>query len=52
LHCIWTLPEGDSNVSTRWGLIKGKFSRQINKGERISKNREKRGERGLWQRRF
>ena len=22
LHCIWTLPEGDSDFSTRWGLIK------------------------------
>jgi putative transposase len=52
LHCIWTLPQGDSDFSTRWGLIKGHFSRQIKKGERISISREKRGERGLWQRRF
>ena len=52
LHCIWTLPEGDSDFSTRWGLIKAHFSRQIAKGERLSKSREKRGERGLWQRRF
>lgn len=51
-HCIWTLPEGDSDFSTRWGLIKAHFSRQIAKGERISKSRENRGERGLWQRRF
>ncbi len=27
LHCIWTLPEGDSDFSTRWGLIKAHFSR-------------------------
>ncbi|MCC6922398.1 MAG: transposase [Nitrosomonas sp.] len=52
LHCIWTLPEGDSDFSTRWGLIKAHFSRQIAKGERISKSRTSRGERGLWQRRF
>jgi putative transposase len=52
LHCIWTLPEGDSDFSTRGGLIKAHFSRQIAKGERICKSREKRGERGLWQRRF
>jgi putative transposase len=52
LHCIWTLPEGDSDFSTRGGLIKAHFSRQIAKGERISKSRDKRGERGLWQRRF
>ena len=52
LHCILTLPEGDGNFSTRWGLIKAYFSRNIEKGERISKSRVKRGERGLWQRRF
>ncbi|MGR9088034.1 MAG: REP-associated tyrosine transposase, partial [Gammaproteobacteria bacterium] len=52
LHCIWTLPDGDSDFSKRWGGIKAHFSRQIAKGERISTSREKRGERGLWQRRF
>ena len=30
LHCIWTLPEGDADFSKRWGLIKVKFSSQIN----------------------
>jgi len=52
LHCIWTLPPDDADFSTRWGLIKGYFSRSIEKGERISDSRIKRGERGLWQRRF
>jgi len=52
LHCILTLPVGDSDFSTRWGLIKAYFSRQVDRGERISKSREKRGERGIWQRRF
>jgi len=52
LHCIWTLPLGDSDFSTRWGLIKGTFSRSIQKSERVSPSRIKRGERGLWQRRF
>jgi putative transposase len=33
-------------------LIKGNFSRSIQKGERLSQSRIKRGERGLWQRRF
>src|SRR6266508_1723456 len=33
LHCIWTLPLADSDFSTRWGLIKGNFSRSIHKGE-------------------
>ena len=52
LHCIWTLPPGDSDFSNRWGLIKGTFSRSIKKGEHVSPSRVKRGERGLWQRRF
>lgn len=52
LHCIWTLPPGDSDFATRWGLIKGQFSRSIQKGERVSPSRLTRGERGIWQRRF
>jgi putative transposase len=52
LHCILSLPTGDSDFSTRWGLIKSHFSRNIEKDERISKSRIKRGERRLWQRRF
>ena len=52
LHCIWVLPDGDSDYSTRRGLIKANFSRNLGKGERISASRTKRGERGVWQRRF
>ena len=52
LHCIMSLPARDSDFATRWGLIKAHFSRNIEKGERISVSRIKRGERGLWQRRF
>jgi putative transposase len=52
LHCVWTLAPGDKDFSSRWSLIKGHFSRAIEKGERISQSRAKRGERGLWQRRF
>jgi putative transposase len=52
LHCILSLPENDGDFSTRWGLIKANFSRNIAKGERISNSRYKRGERGIWQRRF
>ena len=52
LHCILTLPQGDSDFASRWGLIKAYFSRHIEKGERVSKIRETRGERGIWQRRF
>jgi len=52
LHCIWTLPEGGTNYSTRWNLLKGKFSRSLAKGEQLSNSRIKRRERGIWQRRF
>ncbi|MGE0810090.1 MAG: transposase [Immundisolibacter sp.] len=52
LHCVWSLPDGDSDYSMRWGLIKATFSRAIKPGERRSASRIKRGERGIWQRRF
>ena len=52
LHCIWTLPDGDTNYSMRWRLIKSYFSRGIPKGESISQSRGNRQERGIWQRRF
>jgi putative transposase len=52
LHTIWTLPPGDTDFSMRWNLLKGHFSRAIEKGERISASRALRRERGLWQRRF
>ncbi|MEZ5594062.1 MAG: transposase [Gammaproteobacteria bacterium] len=52
LHCIWTLSPNDSDYSTRWGLIKARFSRGIAKAETRSVSRAKRGERGIWQRRF
>ena len=52
LHCIWTLPSGDSDFSTRWHDIKARFAAQIPREERLSARRRKQGERGIWQRRF
>ena len=52
LHCIWTLPEGDADFSTRWRLIKSRFSRAVSSGEWRSPRRVVKGERGIWQRRF
>jgi len=52
LHCIWTLPPGDADYKTRWALIKAGFSRAIPLVEPRSDSRIKRGERGLWQRRY
>jgi len=52
LHCIWTLPPGDSDFSTRWRLIKSGFSRALPKTERRSEARCNAGERGIWQRHY
>jgi putative transposase len=51
LHAIWTLPPGDADYAMRWRLIKAFFSRGIDTGERISASGERKGERGIWQRR-
>jgi putative transposase len=52
MHCIWTLPPGDADYSTRWKNIKAAFSRALPRDELLSTVQKKRGERGIWQRRF
>jgi len=52
LHAIWTLPENDADFAMRWLLIKAEFSRGIPQGERISAARRRKGEQGIWQRRY
>ncbi|MDT3751262.1 MULTISPECIES: REP-associated tyrosine transposase [Citrobacter] len=52
MHCIWTLPEGDDDYSSRWKTIKAAFSQQIPHQEWRSPARQRKGERGIWQRRF
>lgn len=52
LHCLWKLPPGDDDFPTRWRLIKARFSRSIDAGEHISRSRQRKGERGIWQRRY
>ena len=62
LHCIWTLPQGDADFSTRWRLIKSYFSRHIGLvgwvEERnptkttTSTSRLRKNEKSIWQRRF
>jgi putative transposase len=52
MHCIWTLPENDTDFSTRWKSIKSTFSKRIPFGERLSPSRAAKAERGIWQRRF
>lgn len=54
LHCVWTLPPGDSDFPERWRRIKAAVSRAV--GHEIeappSVSRQAKGERGLWQRRY
>ena len=52
LHAVWALPDNDSDYPMRWRLIKANFSRRVPSGERIRASRRKKGERGIWQRRF
>jgi len=54
IHYIWTLPEGSSDYSTRWRLIKSYFTREVCKDGRTSDvdSRKKKGEQDIWQRRF
>ena len=51
LHCLWTLPDRDTDYSLRWRLIKSRFSRGLPRGAMRASHRA-RGERGIWQRRF
>ncbi len=56
LHCMWTLPEGDHDFSTRWRKIKECFTRSfIERGGtawKISTGQQRKGQRGVWQQRF
>jgi putative transposase len=46
LHCLWCLPEGDADFSTRWQMVKTSFSRRI--PAEIIKD----GAKTIWQPRF
>ena len=52
LHCVIELPVGDADFAVRWRLIKMGFSKGLPKTERRSATRQRRGERGIWQRRY
>ncbi|MCA9110668.1 MAG: transposase [Planctomycetaceae bacterium] len=56
LHAVWELPEGDTDYSTRWRLIKTRFTKLWRQHGGVvtqrSESRRKRGEHSVWQRRF
>ncbi|WP_206085526.1 REP-associated tyrosine transposase [Massilia polaris] len=52
MHCVWTLPAEDADYSKRWKTIKIHFSKSLPNVEPLTPVRKKRGERGIWQRRY
>ena len=54
LHCIWTLPPGDTDFATRWRLIKTGFTKHCPETLRRAPDaaRLKKGEQALWQHRY
>ena len=52
MHCVMTLPPGDSDFSLRWRLIKSGVSRALPKTEYRTDIRKAAGERGIWQRHY
>ena len=56
IHCIWTLPPGDGDYATRLRLIKDFVTKNcgddLGIDAKITRSRQKRKERNLWQRRF
>ncbi len=54
LHCVWSLPPGDADFSTRWRLIKTTFTRACPERYKRQRNdsRLDKKEQAVWQRRF
>jgi len=56
LHCVWTMPPGDSDYSVRWSMFKKEMTKRL--GPSLAANvapsssRQRRREGTLWQRRF
>ena len=48
MHAIWRLPEGDSDYSKRWGLIKAGLSKRSGLSQSTAPGRDA----GVWQARF
>ena len=56
LHCMWTLPPGDSDFSARWAKIKRLMTKQckttLHRDDLMNTSKTKRNESTIWQRRF
>lgn len=52
IHCIWTLPPDDADYPSRWKSIKTRFSKGLPLTKDRSEAQNRKGERGVWQRRY
>lgn len=52
LHCLWTLPPGDSDFPARWQMIKALFSRSVGPTATRRASLVRKREAGIWQRRY
>jgi putative transposase len=56
IHAVWTLPEGDSDYSTRWAIIKKDLSKHlrslVNADAALTRSRMSHRDSTVWQRRF
>lgn len=56
MHCIWTLPDGDADYSTRWCAIKRfvstGYGRALHDPRLLTRSRQAKCESTIWQRRF
>ena len=48
LHCIWTLPDSDTDYSARWGWLKKEVTKGLRATGKLSETRKT----SLWQPRF
>ncbi|MDT4861530.1 REP-associated tyrosine transposase [compost metagenome] len=52
MHCPWTLPPSDRAYADRGKAIEFAFPKRLANAEPLSYSQQKRGERGIWQRRY
>lgn len=56
LHCVWSLPPGDHDFSTRWKAVKSRFTAEWTRDGGteavVTLSQQRRGQRGVWQPRF
>jgi REP-associated tyrosine transposase len=50
MHCLWTLPQGDSEFPDRWRRIKAAFTKSLPETRQVSLVKLRKSERGIWQR--